>query len=291
MDKKTIELSDPGVLEALCSDDAMRAWHQIRMSTEPLAAASIADAIQLDLGATFAALDLLEGASLVRKLPARGSRRAITFEAAVPELLVLIPRDWTKDERTKALAAAFRRRDQDVLARTRSYGEIGDREWFFEQLSTLVATKQELDELYRRMEAVRRCVIEIAGRQRDPSQQEELHALHAVHLKIAPVDGVLPPIAEIRVGTRRGLELAKDERVPPPGTLGAREVEIAKLLQEGLSRGEVAKRLGISAQTVDTYCKRLFEKLKIRRAIELNRFAFEDSVAKPARRARRRIAS
>jgi DNA-binding CsgD family transcriptional regulator len=46
----------------------------------------------------------------------------------------------------------------------------------------------------------------------------------------------------------------------------------------------VAERLGISGQTVSTFCKRIFKKLGITRAIELSQFAFEiHSAAKTAR--------
>ncbi|MFO0002338.1 MAG: LuxR C-terminal-related transcriptional regulator, partial [bacterium] len=80
----------------------------------------------------------------------------------------------------------------------------------------------------------------------------EIPTRHVVQLRIAPLEGEMPPIAEIRVGTRRSFEIAQGDRTATPSTLGAREVEIARLLQSGLSRPEVAARLGISAQTVST---------------------------------------
>jgi DNA-binding NarL/FixJ family response regulator len=51
----------------------------------------------------------------------------------------------------------------------------------------------------------------------------------------------------------------------------------------------VATRLGISPPTVGTYCKRLFEKLQIRRAIELGKFSLDGAGVKPSRRVRRVI--
>ena len=73
MEQKMLNLFDAGVLDALCDDDAMRAWYQLSKSQSPLSAAEVADGIRLELGPTHAALDRLEAAGLIRKLLARGS--------------------------------------------------------------------------------------------------------------------------------------------------------------------------------------------------------------------------
>ncbi|MFN9126899.1 MAG: LuxR C-terminal-related transcriptional regulator [bacterium] len=288
MEQQTLNLSDPGVLEALCDDDAMRAWYRLRMSVHPLSASEVAEGVRLELGPTHSALDRLEAAALIRKLPARGSRRVISYQAMIPELRVLIPDDWRQDDRSVQLAAAFMRRDQALLDRAKRMLQSTRKEWFFEQVTPIFATKEEFEELQRRVNEVGRYVMELAGRTRGPEELVEIPTRHVVQLRIAPLEGEMPPIAEIRVGTRRSFEIAQGDRTATPSTLGAREVEIARLLQSGLSRPEVAARLGISAQTVSTYCKRMFEKLGIRRAIELNRFSFESAVGKPPR-ARRAV--
>lgn len=287
MEQKTLNLSDAGVLDALCDDDAMRAWYQVRMSQRPLSAAEVADGSRLELGPTHAALDRLEAAGLIRKLLARGSRRIISYQSALATLRVLIPDDWRDDERSVKLAAAFMRRDQALLDRAKRVLQSTRAEWYFEQVTPILATREEFEELQRRMNEVAAYVMEVAGRAREPEQVTDYPMRHVVQLRIAPLEGEMPPIAEIRVGTRRSYELEQGCRTTISGALGAREVEIAKLLQEGLSRPEVAKRLGISPQTVSTYCKRLFEKLQIRRAIELSRFSFENAIIRPSRRGRR----
>ena len=289
MQQKTLSISDPGVMDALCSDDAMRIWHRLRLSPEPMSAVALASEIRAEIGAAHLALDLLEAAGMVRKLPARGTRRVISYEVAVPALVVLIPDNWRQDELSTQLAAVFMRRHQDVIDRARRFVNIGKNEWFFEQVTDVVLTKDEYEELYRLMNQVRRYVVELNARVRTPEQAQEVSPAHVVQLRIAPLDGATPPIAEIRVVTRRGLELSQGDRALAPDNLGAREIEIARLLQTGLSRPEVAARLGISPQTVGTYCKRLFEKLGIRRAIELNRFSFDNEMVKPSRRARRAV--
>ena len=51
--------------------------------------------------------------------------------------------------------------------------------------------------------------------------------------------------------------------------LTARQVEVAALLMEGLTRKAIARRLGIGVQTVRTHIDRLFENLRVKHPVEL----------------------
>ena len=59
----------------------------------------------------------------------------------------------------------------------------------------------------------------------------------------------------------------------PFDALSPRETEVAMLLVRGLRQEEIARRLCLSAKTVNTHKARLFEKLRIRDAITLARLA------------------
>jgi DNA-binding NarL/FixJ family response regulator len=54
-----------------------------------------------------------------------------------------------------------------------------------------------------------------------------------------------------------------------PGLLSAREQEVLQALTEGLSEKQVAARLTLSPDTVHTYVKRLYEKLRVNSRSEL----------------------
>ncbi len=69
----------------------------------------------------------------------------------------------------------------------------------------------------------------------------------------------------------------------PFDALSSRELEVAMLLTQGLRQEEIAKRLSLSAKTVNTHKTRLFEKLGIRDSIALARLAGQYGVANPAR--------
>lgn len=68
----------------------------------------------------------------------------------------------------------------------------------------------------------------------------------------------------------------------PFDSLSSRELEVAMLLTQGLRQEDIAKRLSLSAKTVNTHKTRLFEKLGIHDTIALARLAGQYGVADPA---------
>ncbi len=67
------------------------------------------------------------------------------------------------------------------------------------------------------------------------------------------------------------------------GSLSPRELEVALLLTQGLRQEDIAKRLSLSAKTVNTHKARLFEKMGIHDNIALARMASQYGLVDPAR--------
>jgi len=65
-------------------------------------------------------------------------------------------------------------------------------------------------------------------------------------------------------------------------SLTPREMEIALLLVQGLRQEQIARRLSLSAKTINTHKTRLFEKLQISDMIALARLASQYGVIDPA---------
>jgi DNA-binding NarL/FixJ family response regulator len=61
-------------------------------------------------------------------------------------------------------------------------------------------------------------------------------------------------------------------------SLTEREIEIIKLLSEGLSYKEVACQLNISTRTVETHKNNILEKLELKNTIELVKFAIKNKL-------------
>ncbi|HST45459.1 MAG TPA: response regulator [Luteimonas sp.] len=68
----------------------------------------------------------------------------------------------------------------------------------------------------------------------------------------------------------------------PFDALSPRELEVSMLLIQGLRQEEIARRLSLSAKTVNTHKTRLFEKLHIHDSIALARLAGQYGLADPA---------
>ncbi len=68
----------------------------------------------------------------------------------------------------------------------------------------------------------------------------------------------------------------------PFDALTPRELEVALLLNQGMRQEAIARRLSLSAKTINTHKSRLFEKLAIRDSIALARLVSQYGLADPA---------
>lgn len=68
----------------------------------------------------------------------------------------------------------------------------------------------------------------------------------------------------------------------PFDALTPRELEVALLLNQGMRQEAIAKRLSLSAKTINTHKSRLFEKLAIHDSIALARLVSQYGLADPA---------
>jgi two-component system invasion response regulator UvrY len=83
-------------------------------------------------------------------------------------------------------------------------------------------------------------------------------------------------------GIAQGMALSGiNDRESPFDALSARELEVALLLVRGLRQEDIARRLSLSAKTINTHKSRLFDKLGIRDSIALARMAGRYGLAEP----------
>jgi DNA-binding NarL/FixJ family response regulator len=68
------------------------------------------------------------------------------------------------------------------------------------------------------------------------------------------------------------------KNVPPPEKLTDRELEIVKLLSQGINKREIADKLFISPRTVDAHRSHIMEKLGLKSTVELVKYAIKNQI-------------
>jgi DNA-binding NarL/FixJ family response regulator len=108
---------------------------------------------------------------------------------------------------------------------------------------------------------------------KDNATDELVRALHAVaagQLYLCPEVST-----DIVASYRNGL---LPNVAPPQPLLSERELQVLKLLADGLRTKEIADNLGIGAKSVETYRARLMGKLKLGSVAELTRYAVREGI-------------
>jgi DNA-binding NarL/FixJ family response regulator len=87
--------------------------------------------------------------------------------------------------------------------------------------------------------------------------------------------------AAVRALVRDYLDRASRGETTPEDPLSPRELEVVKLIAEGLTSEEIAEQLFISKKTVDRHRANMLEKLGMRNRVELTRYAIRRGLVVP----------
>ena len=85
----------------------------------------------------------------------------------------------------------------------------------------------------------------------------------------------------VRAVAREYLERAREGGPVPKDLLTARELEVVKLIAEGMINREIAAELTISEKTVERHRANILEKLGMRDRVELTRYAIRRGLVEP----------
>jgi DNA-binding NarL/FixJ family response regulator len=87
--------------------------------------------------------------------------------------------------------------------------------------------------------------------------------------------------AAVKALVRDYLERASRGEATPEDPLSPRELEVVKLIAEGLTSEEIGEQLFISKKTVDRHRENVLEKLGMRNRVELTRYAIRRGLVTP----------
>ena len=99
--------------------------------------------------------------------------------------------------------------------------------------------------------------------------EEIVNAVYALRSGAVVVD------RSLAMGLREGTDELTPEPSVQPSTLSDREMEVVKMVVEGLPNKEIADRLEISRRTVETHIRHIFDKLGVNSRTKLSVLAME----------------
>jgi DNA-binding NarL/FixJ family response regulator len=99
---------------------------------------------------------------------------------------------------------------------------------------------------------------------------------------IASGDALLAPAVTKRLLERFALQLDDDHTPPALDQLTARELEILRLVAQGLSNGEIATRLFLGETTVKTHVSAILRKLRVRDRVQAVIVAYDAGLVRAA---------
>jgi DNA-binding CsgD family transcriptional regulator/DNA-binding MarR family transcriptional regulator len=277
MPTSTFELSQPDLVDTIKDTEVMGMWECLRRARGSRSAAELAHLARRDLNVVHRALERLERVGLVRRLNARGRRRAVGYETTVDELSIVInSHDPHHVQQVHEIAEYINRELSDeIFSQRLPLGRGGPDSWHFHHCSPLSVRGEDLAELKRRIARVEEFVRLLGDRHLGETGTEIPSCNHGMVIRVEPIcTGVLPQ-PHVEFISRNSLDDRATTRGLKPAQLTHREQQVARGLRDGKSRGEVAAHLGISALTVGTLCKRIYQKLGIRRVAELHHFTLD----------------
>lgn len=108
---------------------------------------------------------------------------------------------------------------------------------------------------------------------KDASKEEFLEAVRTVH---SGEQFFSDSISKILYESY--INVIKEKQAPDKRSLTTRETEVIKLISDGYSYKEIAKKLNISARTVETHRNNILEKLELKNNIEIVKYAIKSNI-------------
>ena len=271
MSDTPLKLNDRAMLRALRDIPTMQRWEILRRAKRSLSASELAAAAESSLEATQGSLDALVAAKLAAVQPATSRRRQVTYRSTVERLFLR----WNRHD--PADAAAWRSLGEFMREHSRAVEDAAAGRAGSEQFAPFnfggCATVLLLDEDAARVrESFRAAYAMLADADRraragaDPAAAKPYHvSFNKQRLWKAEL-----PMAEFFVveDTLHDRERSLLESGAST-VLSPRELDIARLLERGLSRPRIAVQLGLTPNTVASMSKTVYRKLGIHSRAQL----------------------
>lgn len=274
---QAIDIRDAKSLAAIGTPQRCGVFEVLRCFRRPATLQELGVATRVPPLTLASIVDDLVGAGLVRARKARGARRRPAFEVTCQQVAVLYdPSVRSECDLVRRHLEAATADMQHASVQARAAGASPPHETLYhESRGKFTIRPDQFMELRRRLHAVDEFINQIATDCAVSDPVAPLLCNHLIEMRVAPLQKPLLPfpwILAAQRGTAASLSQAFVQSTVPQ--LAPREQQVAVAMAHGSSRPEIAKRLGLSVNTVASISKRIYAKLGISNRAELaNRLA------------------
>jgi DNA-binding CsgD family transcriptional regulator len=271
MTETTLRLRDPAVMRALRDIPTMQRWEILRRSRRALSAPEVAAAAGAPLDAVRRSLDVLVAARLAEVQPATSRRRQVAYRAAMARLVLRWsrrdPADTAASRSMGTLMRDYSRKVQDDATGRPGYERLSNLNYSGCNSALLLD-----DDALRVRECFRAAYAMLADAdQRARAAPEAGNAKpYQISFDLLRLWAPEPRMAEYFVVEEA---MHDHERRLLEGSAGRalsrRELDVARLLERGLSRPKIARTLGITLNTVASISKSIYRKLGVNNRAQL----------------------
>jgi DNA-binding CsgD family transcriptional regulator len=267
-----IDVREAGAVELLLDRHAMALWELLRRAGTPVTIAQLSRRSGSSQSMVQQAMDAIVAFGLVKRMPAAGRRKTITYQATCERIVVrgdlADPQDAPLFKRYYERFSAY---NEGVLGRDGFVDHAAQPGALIQYYAApLDLSDTEAAELRRRTQEVLGFLKMLQDKHVGPRARPTTACNHYACFRIQPLAEPQLPQPEIVIRPRNqtpsdGVASSKG----PWKRLSPREREIALALASGSTQPEIAHRIGVSPHTVATFAKRIHAKLGIRRRAEL----------------------
>lgn len=269
-----LDIYDPEHFAIATSTEIRTVWECLRHMGPRTTLAELSQEMEWPIARIAPSLDRLIGVGLVSRSRASRASRAVRYTVTTDRFVVVIN---PADPRTKdAFAAADPILTNDFMKLLPNLCRAGRTKKGDATNNTLVIVSLDMDdvtELCRRVAHVADFLEMHAQRPQRTPKRTIQRCNYAVLLRFAPLVEEMLPQAAVNVHAVNVNPQCDRSYPAVRRTLSDREILVARYLQDGYSRADISAKLKLSLSTVHTYCKRLFKKLNITRAADLQRIS------------------
>ncbi len=272
MKSQSLSISAPGLVHVLRDIRTMQRWEILRRSQRGHTVAQLAFESRSTLAETQDALDRLEAVGLVEKQRMNARTKQIRYQAAMERLVISFDKSAEVDcALMREVEHGMREYSRSVIdgcdsiRRSSEKGRVS-----IHGVTSVVLTVDDACAVRDAFRGAYALLVEAERRARQSEDSVEKRGFH-LGFEMRELNQPELPMAEVFIVEQALFVEHRDLLCNAASmVLSPRELEVARSLDLGKSRPQIARELGLSEHTIVTLSKRIYRKLGVHSRAELS---------------------